>query len=341
MRCQLCPFRTHILASSSPFSVAEWNTFIGGNVSDILSAGLSLTVSDIFLLIFRVCCHFPGLLLNFSERSSWNSVHSPSLYATSNHIFETFAYSSNLFSYGSDVCRYIDYIHILIKYVGQNGLAQIENFSLFMTDSCRLYHSTCLQVPHLRIWSFRSSLLFSSSMHFRLYLPLHTRFPPIPCVTGLPFRSHLLFPPYFISFSVRKDIYLHISLFIHFPRYTPVFFLPCIPSLMNYIALPAIFSIPSSSSITLLPRLPFSRISIYIFLVLSPFLRTPSPPNWLCIYSLLTAPPPTPPINSNRSATVLWSGCFRATVFTLWALPAIWWQSWCVGGQIGTLRHFL
>lgn len=86
--------------------------------------------------------------------------------------------------------------------MGQNVLARIINLILFMTVSCVLYHPTGLQMPPLRAQSFRSSSSISSSMHFRL----------IP-VASLSFRLHPFFHPYFISFSLLQDIYLHLSLF--------------------------------------------------------------------------------------------------------------------------------
>lgn len=49
-------------------------------------------------------------------------------------------------------------------------------------------------------------------MQFHLLPPFHSIFSTVACVTTLPFRLHPLLHPYFISSSLRKAIYVHISL---------------------------------------------------------------------------------------------------------------------------------
>lgn len=119
-------------------------------------------------------------------------------------------YSSNILSFGSNVCRYIDdnqqYFNEILD---TNFLAWITHLILFMTFSYGLFHPEGLKMPPLRVWSFWLSPFISSPINSRLST-----------VISLPFRIHWLFHTYFISSSRRQDTDLFLSLFILSPFLT-------------------------------------------------------------------------------------------------------------------------
>lgn len=94
------------------------------------------------------------------------------------------------------------------KSFGTNHITQLI-FHRFV----RIISHTDEQMPLLCIWSDLSSSLISSSIRIQLHLfrPIHPIVFSIHCLSSFPFRLHLFLDLYFISSSVRKAIYLHLS----------------------------------------------------------------------------------------------------------------------------------
>lgn len=87
---------------------------------------------------------------------------------------------------------------------------------------------------------------------------------PIHSATSGHVLLHLLFPLYFISSSIQKAIYLHLSLFICFLRCTSVCFLLCTQGYQNTLRYQPSF--PSQPLLPSLHYLIFPSLSLYLHL---------------------------------------------------------------------------
>lgn len=178
-------------------------------------------------------------------------------------------------------------ILFLLKFVEHNVVVPITHLSLFMKVSIWLYNSTGLQIPHLLVWRFQSSLPISSPVHFRISPSCAPSFCKSIVVPTFLSASILFSIPLLPLLFVRASLHINFSLYILSPMHFRLF-LPYTSSFHKSIALPAILFVSTPSFITTLSPLPLFRTTIYIYHFLSLFLLTPSPLIFLLIYSDLT-----------------------------------------------------